>query len=573
MSVWFNEISPASEAETLHSFFSRETPLGEFAEANVSAGYDHTTTRVIQDAFRISRAEEEAYGPDRRAVVDSYDMAFAGPEERAALAQTNRPIMSKEEWQKSEWHRPSIDFERAGEMTPVRAQIMAEDFDARRYRESLLARSPDGVLRSVLGFGAGMIGSLPDPVNLIGAGGVAAGRTVGKAALIGAAENVAASALADAMVLPNLAIHGEDVGFKDFVMDSMFAAAIGGMFGAGGQALKNATGTARMRAHMNERKVLADSMEKAVADVADGRPASVQGVLQLEREALGRLYDESLLHPLGGDPDNPQVRLAREGFADDLGRQIDGLLVDRGRGKLKPDGEITADTKYGLVKIIWKHGEESPKASDIQVTKEDVLRLPEVIRDFIPTFDRRHRGLEWVVQREDGRQVIYAAKEFDEDGTAHLVTVYVPYGGKEKAALSSRLNPFEGSGSPSELPRPVQDTADGASPLTATRAENPLAQAGREIITNEPLVKSASSFGEPKPEVFTDPVEVIQRAQKEPGLSDQAVSAQIEALRDAGHVHEDDLAAFYSSADTAARTERHAEYLLSIAECASKVVG
>jgi hypothetical protein len=493
MRIFTDELTAPSLEESVSGFDLRETPLGEYLGAKVSEGFDYTTTGRFMDERRIRQAEEEAYGRDTRPAVDSYDMAFADPEAQANLTKTDRPIMSKLDWEKSEHFRQGIQYEKAGEMTPVRAQILAEDFDKRRYRDSLIERSPTG-FRSVLGFGAGMIGSLPDPVNLIGFGGVAAGRTLGKAALIGAAENVAATTLADAVVLPDLAARGEKVGFQEFVMDNMFAAALGGLFGLGGQALKNATSTARLRAHMPERQTLAGSLEKAVADVADGRPADVREVLRLEKEALGRLYDEALLHPLGGNPNDPQVRLAREGFADDLGRQIDGLLVDRGSGKLRPDGEITADTKYGLVKVIWKHGEESGKAPDLQVTKEDILRLPEVIREFVPAYDKQHGGMEWVVQREDGRQVIYAAREFVEDGVTHLVTVHVPGPGKEKAALSSRLNPVEAPGSPSELSRPIRDTAAGASNLTPSGAENLRAQAEKKITTDSGAVKGEVSL-------------------------------------------------------------------------------
>jgi len=492
MGAWFDEQRPQSNEDVLRSFDMRETPLSEYLGAKLSEGFDYTTTRVLSDEFRVAGAEEKAYGKDPRPAVDPNEMVFADTEGQERLTKTDRPIQTKEEWAKSESFRPGIKYEKVGEMTPVRAQILADDYDNRRYRDSLLERSPTG-MRSILGFGAGMIGSLPDPVNVVSFGAVGAGRTFARAAVIGAAENVAASALVDAVVLPDLAARGEDVGFKEFAMDSMFAAAIGSLFGVGGQALKNATESARMRTHVPDRQVLANSLEKAAVDVADGRPADVRDVLKLEKESLGRLYDEALLHPMGGDSKDASVRLTRETFADDVDRAISSVLVEKGSGKARPDGSITFDAGYGLVKIIWKHGEESSRVPGMQVRKEDILAFPGIIKEYEPTFDKRHGGVDWVVQREDGRQVVYGVREYAEDGVAHLVTVHVPDPGKEKATLSSRLKTGETSGSSSALSRLIQDTTDGASPLTRTGAESLDAQAGKNITTVEVPVKAKTA--------------------------------------------------------------------------------
>lgn len=59
-------------------------------------------------------------------------------------------------------------------MTPVRAGIYAEEYDKRRERTSIMERGGGGA-RSILGFGAGIVGSLPDPVNFIPFGGAVRG--------------------------------------------------------------------------------------------------------------------------------------------------------------------------------------------------------------------------------------------------------------------------------------------------------------------------------------------------------------------------------------------------------------
>lgn len=567
MGAWFEEVAPQSVNDAVRSFGSRETPLGEYLGAKVSEGFDYTTTGRFMDERRIRQSEEDAYGPDPRPAVDPYDMGFADQEAQNNLARSGRPVLTKKEWIESENFRPSIDFEKAGEMTPVRAQLMAEDFDKRRYRDSLIERSPSG-FRSVLGFGAGMIGSLPDPVNLVGFGGVATGRTLGKAALIGAVENVVATSLTDAVVLPDLAARGEKVGFQEFVMDNMFAAAIGGLFGVGGQALKNAVGTARVRAHMSERHVLADSLERAVADVADGRPADVREVLRLEQEGLSRLYDEALAHPLGGDPHTPQVRLAFAQLADDLGVQLGDILVDRGSGKLRPSGEIKADSNFGMVKFIYRHGEESRLPADKQITRGDILAFPEVLREYMPDYDPRYGSYQWVVEREDGKRVMYVAKLFEEEQAGHLATVHVLFDDKAEARpLSQKIGAGPAPESSPQGSRLDGDTADGA--LSSPTSESGAASATNEKIGPE---TSAVKWGEPAPERFTEPQEVMARAAGGEDMTEGLMQAQVEAMREKGQLRDVDHFELNEAHEATSRAERYGEHLLNIAECAAKVV-
>lgn len=567
MGAWFEEVRPQSVEDAVRSFEIRETPLGEYLGAKVSEGFDYTTTGRVLDEKRIQSAEEKAYGPDWRLYLNDGDLTSTEIESVNDLLRPARPVLTKKDWIESEWFRPSIDFEKAGEMTPVRAQLMAEDFDKRRYRDSLIERSPTG-FRSILGFGAGMIGSLPDPVNLVGFGAVATGRTLGKAALIGAAENMAATTLTDAVVLPDLAARGEKVGFQEFVMDNMFAAAIGGLFGVGGQALKNAVGTARVRTHATERHVLADSLERAVADVADGRPADVREVLRLERDGLSRLYDEALANPLGGDPHTPQVRLAFAQLADDLGVQLGDILVDRGSGKLRPSGEIKADSNFGMVKFIYRHGEESRLPADKQITKGDVLAFPEILREYMPDYDPRYGSYQWVVERGDSQRVMYVAKLFEEEQAGHLATVHVLFDDKaESRPLSQKIGAGPAPESSSQGSRLGGDTAEGA--LSSPASESGAASATNEQVGSGP---SAVKWGEPAPERFTEPREVIERAASGDDAAEGLMHAQIEAMREKGQLRGVDHFELQEAGEATTRAERYGEHLLNIAECAAKVV-
>lgn len=263
------------------SIQNRETPLGEYLGAKVSAGFDSTSLRAAIDSARATSAEVDAYGDMGR---------FEG------VPQDQTPFLSEEDWKSSDNHREGIAYD--PRMTPVRAKILADDFDQRRYRDSLIARSPGG-FRSVLGFGAQLLGNLPDPVNfipLIGEAG--AGASIARRAGIGALEAAAGTALQDTLVIPDLKARGEDVGFADAALDVMFGAALGGMIGGGAGWLdKTRTRRARERLDVADRQAIAAGMEKALDDMAGGRPvdvAEVMGPHEARLQENMRLYASDL---------------------------------------------------------------------------------------------------------------------------------------------------------------------------------------------------------------------------------------------------------------------------------------
>ncbi len=190
--------------------------------------------------------------------------------------------MTEADWKASPWYRKEIPFR--PDMTETRARIMAENFDHRRYRDALIARGAEvynGVGDMALGFGAMLLGGVPDPVNLLSLGGgmVAASRaaTLGGAmragAKAGAAEGALFTAVADAIVPPDLATRGEDVEFADFALDTIAGALLGGVFGAAGGAL------ARHRALRQNGSALPDAPDSLdVIDTPDApdAPATVR---------------------------------------------------------------------------------------------------------------------------------------------------------------------------------------------------------------------------------------------------------------------------------------------------------
>ena len=124
-------------------------------------------------------------------------------------------------------------------MTEQRAQITAEDYDKRQHDNAIMERTSTP-MREALGFGAALIASLPDPINLVPVGGQAVrGASIGRRMLAGAKAGAVGTALADAVVLPSARARGEDVGFGTFALDMTFGALIGGGLGAGGHWLHN----------------------------------------------------------------------------------------------------------------------------------------------------------------------------------------------------------------------------------------------------------------------------------------------------------------------------------------------
>lgn len=183
------------------------------------------------------------------------------------------------------------------------------------------------------------------------------------------------------------------------------------------------------------------------------------------REHIGEAYDRVLSQPFG-PVDDPLVRITSKELGDVL-LERGPALPGKGELEVRPGG-------FGLVKILWKHGEKSKKAPETQVTREDVLRLPEVVRDYLPIEDRVQadgkRLIEWQLERQDGKRVIYSARRFAEGGKeSHVVTVFVnSETGKMKAKplseMRNRLNPESPT---AESMSGVRDTGRG--PLLSSR--------------------------------------------------------------------------------------------------------
>lgn len=165
-----------------------------------------------------------------------------------------------------------------------------------------------------------------------------------------------------------------------------------------------------------------DGIEDARSLIDAGQPVDVASRVGVEQGRLGDAYDRVLTSP-AGDAFDPLVHVRPD--------DIEGVVVSRGGWKGIGDAEVKG-AGHGLVKFIWRHGEMSKKPPELQVTREDILAFPEIIRRFDPAEEAMpdgSRGRAWRVQRTgpDGstRTVLYADNRINGRPDSHLVSVHV----------------------------------------------------------------------------------------------------------------------------------------------------
>lgn len=189
----------------------------------------YTTPGMVAFETRVANAEKAAgtYNDEQ------WQVGYTAGEE------IPNPHAMTEEAFKSKGYDRNGAIKWTPRMTEQRAQITAEEYDKRQHDNAIMERTSTPA-RSALGFGAALIASLPDPINLVPVGGMAAkGAKLGQRVLAGAKAGAVGTALADAVVLPSAQARGEDVGFGTMALDMTFGALFGGAIGAGGHWLHN----------------------------------------------------------------------------------------------------------------------------------------------------------------------------------------------------------------------------------------------------------------------------------------------------------------------------------------------
>ncbi|MCB9945346.1 MAG: hypothetical protein H6851_17205 [Geminicoccaceae bacterium] len=223
--AWRPDLFEALGASTT-SAFADTTPgllledLGP--EAYVSA------TGELNPALRRQEGRQSA---EKRAAIDAYARR-QGP-----------AAMSEEDWKASPYFREDLPFDPF--MTQERAEECAAAHDLRRWRDYVIEKRDAGLAESVLHFGAGLVGSLPDPVNFIPMVGpawraawvakaVTRGAMIARTAAVGALEGAVGTAAMEPFILQRKSYLGDDASFAEVLLDIGMGAALGGAVGAGG---------------------------------------------------------------------------------------------------------------------------------------------------------------------------------------------------------------------------------------------------------------------------------------------------------------------------------------------------
>ncbi|MGI9492284.1 MAG: hypothetical protein ACR2QF_07805 [Geminicoccaceae bacterium] len=258
----------------------RVTPLGEEMGARVREGFEQSF---------IGQAIEDATLPAAPLVPRS------GTELESELPRRTG-FMTEESYRASSFFREGVEWDER--MTPERAEALAEIVDQRDYRQSLFERSPGGVGRAALGFGAALVGAAPDPVNYIPFFGPAArvaavGRLgqIGGRVAVGSAEGALGAALVSPYVMQNINRKGGDIGAGDVAMDIVLSAVLGGAFGAGAGAISKMQAARALRTDGAKRETIA--LSKAVEDLAADEPVNVGGTTRVGPELARALQQRA----------------------------------------------------------------------------------------------------------------------------------------------------------------------------------------------------------------------------------------------------------------------------------------
>lgn len=200
------------------------------------------------------------------------------------------------------------------------------------------------------------------------------------------------------------------------------------------------------------------------------------------------------------------------------------------RGGFKGRGDVTVrGSGWGLVKIAWKHGPMSGKDKGIQVRRDDIVRFPRIVRDYAPqtTADGQRR---WVVERDDGKRVLYADRAFAEDGKRRLVTVHVL---RDPESFPLSVKRTGAAGSPDGRSKPYGDTA--AEDLNARPSDGPSAPATKSMDPRTPPRKPLPPSL--RPPAAPRPKSLGTWLAREGGIDDSAVDYEGWLRRMEAHRH------------------------------------
>lgn len=477
------------------------------------------------------------------------------------------PVLEEEKYKTSPWYRENIPWD-AG-MTEARAKALAEWNDAKTVRQFYAEKRP------ITAFLGNLTGQAFDPINYVPVGGplvrtaamAKAGR-VGGSVITGAVDAATNTALAGLATREARARFGDDVSFQAMVSEIATAALIGSAFGGIAGALDARAATRAVAEAQRSLATLKTTQEarialnEAIDAVVRGEdvrltPNATEAAARVasEMEGIARAYDAVRESPTG-PVDDPLVRITPE--------DIEGTIV--ARGAFKDVNEVEFSRRgWGLVKIIWRHGEEGAAPEALQVRKDDVVDLPRVVRSYEPSSvsaDGRQR--EWRVER-DGRVVVYADSVIGDD--RHLVTAYVqnPEHVDASRALSEKRKPAAAR-SPSDALNALGDTDQ----VLSLRGPD-----GRPLPASQSITQTrpASKVPEGRPQAEAriakpdDYKALTEQYRVDPETGDFPELVEIEQMRASGKLTDEDLAELDAAQAVLDDANAYGEALKTVVGC------
>lgn len=483
--------------------------------------------------------------------------------------------LDQDAYKASPFFRDGIPWDRG--MTTTRAAALASMDDAKKVREYYAQKRP------ITAFVGNLAGQAVDPINYIPIAGEAVkaaqiarfGKVAGTAihSALDAAANTAAFGIATS---GERARYGDDVSWQATVSQIATAALIGGAFGTIAGAVGRRVDARAVRAADQRLSTLKTTQEARIA-LNEGIDALVRGEdvnlspnateplarIADEVRKLSSAYDEVRANPTG-DVRDPLVAIIPD--------NIEGTLV--GRGTFKNINEVEFSKRgWGLVKVVWGHGDKSVEPPQFRVSKTDITALPEVIRKFDPSSISRD-GLrrEWRVKRK-GRVVVYADSMMAEKGR-HLVTTYIAKTPDDMNVALSKKRPAALPGSRPQAGNLVEDTAEGRS-IGAPGAGQSV-PAARNIAQSVPFDKTTAT-PEPLPDGRIQAEASVARPDDAKTLAAQyhvdpntgafPEEADIAQMKAEGRLTEEDEAALTRSQAEFETGAAYAEALKSVAGC------
>lgn len=225
--------------------------------------YKDTSVGLLDIESDIKQAESVAYGDTR--YVTGHTIKDSMP----IYGMKKELYNDEDEWKSSENYREGLKFN--PEWSKAEAQVRAKHYDKNIARNKIIERGDNGATRTVLGFGASVVTQFIAPENYLPLGSVAKGgkfaAQAGKAFLMSGAENLAISGVTRSYWERNF---NELSSWQDYAMDTIIGGAFGALSYSGGRALEEYS-TKKAKLTIAEKKQMAESLEKTLVDIEEGR--------------------------------------------------------------------------------------------------------------------------------------------------------------------------------------------------------------------------------------------------------------------------------------------------------------